>query len=123
MGPMPQLAENGTEDCLYLSVFAKPWSTGQLDLCPFYIQFFSGGFVQGGSSRTSPGVSYVILNTSQENDFVTVYLNYRTNAFVFLPGQAVADDPDSDLNVGLLNQQYALTWVRKYIKKFGGDPD
>ncbi|GAI84948.1 unnamed protein product, partial [marine sediment metagenome] len=60
-------------------------------------------------------------NVSNENDFIFVYPNYRVNAFGFLPGKEIADDPNSDLNPGLLDQQAALRWTHKYIEQFGGD--
>jgi carboxylesterase type B len=51
-----------------------------------------------------------------------VYTNYRVNAFGFLPGKEIADDPTSDTNVALRDQEYALQWVQKHIEKFGGNP-
>ncbi|QDS74594.1 hypothetical protein FKW77_008378 [Venturia effusa] len=66
-------------------------------------------------------VPYPTLNVSQENDFIIVQLNYRVSALGFLPGKKVKDSPDSDLNVGLLDQQFALQWVQRHIDKFGGD--
>lgn len=59
---------------------------------------------------------------SDSNDFITVYTNYRLNAFGFLPGIEIALSPTSDLNPGLLDQQAALMWTQKNIAKFGGDP-
>jgi carboxylesterase type B len=118
----PQLALNGSEDCLYLGVYSRPWSQGQ-PLRPVFVQFSSGGFVQGAASTNAPGPAYATLNVSDFNDWVAVGPNYRTNAFGFLPGSAVFDDPMSDLNPGLLDQQEALKWVNKYIQNFGGDPN
>ncbi|KAM0526292.1 hypothetical protein ACHAPW_001229 [Verticillium nonalfalfae] len=54
---------------------------------------------------------------------IIVYPNYRTNAFGFLPGKRIADDPLSDLNPGLLDQEAALKWTKANIAKFGGNPD
>lgn len=52
-----------------------------------------------------------------------VYPNYRVNAFGFLPGSQIAEDANSDLNPGLLDQEAALRWVYRYIGFFGGDRD
>ena len=60
---------------------------------------------------------------SNENGPAGISPNYRTNAFGFLPGKEAFDDPLSDLNVGLLDQQQASQWVEKYIHLFGGDPN
>ncbi|MCJ1371785.1 hypothetical protein MMC20_003004 [Loxospora ochrophaea] len=89
---------------------------------PVVVVFFGGAFIEGGGFFSIPPSGYPVLNVSSENDFVFVYLNYRVNAFGFLPGKAIKDSPTSDLNPGLLDQQYVLQWVNKYIANFGGDP-
>ncbi|KAF2765339.1 carboxylesterase [Teratosphaeria nubilosa] len=116
----PQRTVNGTEDCLYLGIYSRPWTTGQ-PLKPVVVVFYGGGFIQGGGSFVIPPAGYPILNVSTENDLVFVYPNYRVNAFGFLPGKEIADDPNSDLNPGLLDQQAVLQWTQKYIAHFGGD--
>ncbi|KAH9845408.1 carboxylic ester hydrolase-9 [Teratosphaeria destructans] len=116
----PQRGENGSEDCLYLGIFGRPWTTGR-PLRPVVVAFYGGGLIQGGGSFLMPPAGYPVLNVSTENDLVFVYPNYRVNAFGFLPGREIADDPESDLNVGLLDQQAVLQWVQKYIAHFGGD--
>ncbi|KAK3117094.1 hypothetical protein LTR53_001899 [Teratosphaeriaceae sp. CCFEE 6253] len=87
-----------------------------------FVSFFGGGFIQGGGSFSMPPANYPVLNVSDTNDFIFVEPNYRVNAFGFLPGKEIADDPDSDLNPGLLDQQAALQWTHNYIRHFGGDP-
>ncbi|KAG9028761.1 hypothetical protein FRB95_006088, partial [Tulasnella sp. JGI-2019a] len=47
--------------------------------------------------------------------------NYRIGALGFLGGQQVKDAGVS--NLGLHDQRLALRWVRKYISRFGGDPN
>ncbi|OKL64565.1 hypothetical protein UA08_00130 [Talaromyces atroroseus] len=117
----PQRTANGSEDCLYLGVYARPWSEGQ-KLRPVFVEMYGGAFVEGSASTGLPGIFYPLLNSSDESDFIAVGPNYRVNAFGFLPGQEIYDDPLSDLNPGLLDQQYALQWVHRYIHLFGGDP-
>lgn len=95
----PQLAVNGSEDCLYLGVYSRPWTKGQ-PLRPVYVEFFSGGFKTGGGSSSPPGLFYASLNVSKENDFIAVGPNYRLNTFGFLPGKEIGDDAKSDLNPG-----------------------
>ncbi|RAO68243.1 uncharacterized protein BHQ10_004255 [Talaromyces amestolkiae] len=105
--------------------FRGPQPPAQINgqkLRPVFIEFYGGAFVEGSASTGLPGIFYPLLNSSDESDFIAVGPNYRTNAFGFLPGQEVHDDPKSDLNAGLLDQQYALEWVHKYIHHFGGDP-
>lgn len=117
----PQRTVNGSEDCLYLGLYSRPWSAEQ-SLRPVVVVFFGGGFIQGSAFFTLPPSAYPILNVSTSNDIVIVYPNYRTNAFGFLPGKEIGSDPFSDTNAGLLDQQAALQWTNKYISEFGGDP-
>ncbi|KAI9640798.1 hypothetical protein NHQ30_010638, partial [Ciborinia camelliae] len=116
----PQKGTVGSEDCLYLSLYSRPFSTGQ-SLRPVMVVFFGGGFIQGGGSQAVPPSAYPILNVSTQNDIVFVYPNYRVNTFGFLPGKEIAEDEYSDLNPGLLDQKAVLEWVNKYIHQFGGD--
>lgn len=117
----PQRTVNGTEDCLYLGLYGRPWTTGQ-PLKPVVVVFFGGAFIEGGGSFSIPPPGYPVLNVSNENDFIFIYPNYRVNAFGFLPGKDIAEDQHSDLNPGLLDQQFALQWTHKYIEHFGGNP-
>jgi carboxylesterase type B len=117
----PQRTVNGSEDCLYLGVYSRPW-TGKHDLRPVLLTFYGGGFIRGSASFDIPPSGYPVLNVSSLNDYVVVYSNYRTNVFGFLPGSKIAAHPEVDLNPGLLDQQAALVWIQKYIKEFGGDP-
>lgn len=88
------------------------------------VVFYGGGFIQGSASFGQlPPSAYPILNVSTASDLVFVYPNYRVNAFGFLPGREVAEDARSDANPGLLDQEAALRWTRKYVAAFGGDRD
>ncbi|KAI0482824.1 carboxylesterase [Xylariaceae sp. FL0804] len=119
----PQRNDSGSEDCLYLGLYGRPWAVGQA-LRPVVVVFFGGGYIEGSASFGLPPSAYPLLNVSAAADgMVFVYPNYRTNAFGFLPGRQVAADPRSDANAGLLDQQMALKWTKKYIRHFGGDPD
>ncbi|KAL5113897.1 hypothetical protein ACEQ8H_008218 [Pleosporales sp. CAS-2024a] len=116
----PQRTVNGSEDCLFLGVYSRPWEKNSA-LRPVLLTFFGGGFIRGSASFAIPPSGYPVLNVSTLNDFVVVYSNYRTNVFGFLPGSKIAAHPDVDLNPGLLDQQAALKWIQKYITNFGGD--
>lgn len=116
----PQRTVNGSEDCLYLGLYSRPWTPSQ-PLRPVLLTFYGGGFIQGSASFTIPPSGFPVLNVSQENDFVVVYSNYRTNVFGLLPGKQIKEHPDTDLNPGLLDQQAALQWIQKYVQQFGGD--
>ncbi|CAI7662965.1 unnamed protein product [Penicillium pancosmium] len=120
----PQRTVDGSEDCLYLGLFSRPWNTesGKAKAKrPVLVVFYGGAFIQGSAAFTMPPSSFPVLNASTLNDYVVIYPNYRVNAFGFLPGRAIKESKTSDLNPGLLDQQYALKWARKYIHLFGGD--
>lgn len=117
----PQRTVNGSEDCLYLGVYSRPWSQDKKTLRPVLLTFYGGGFIRGSASFDIPPSGYPVLNVSSSNDYVVVYSNYRTNVFGFLPGKNIAQHPDVDLNPGLLDQQAALKWIHNNIHHFGGD--
>lgn len=54
------------------------------------------------------------------NSFVSVVIQYRLGAFGFLANKDIKED--GGLNAGFLDIHFALQWVQKYIKEFGGDP-
>jgi carboxylesterase type B len=112
---------NGSEDCLYLGLYSRPWTKGQ-PLRPVVVTFYGGGFIQGGASFNLPPSGYPILNVSASSNLLFVYPNYRVNAFGFLAGKEVAADPLSNANAGLLDQEMVLRWTQKHIASFGGDP-
>ncbi|KAF1834169.1 alpha/beta-hydrolase [Decorospora gaudefroyi] len=116
----PQRTVNGSEDCLYLGVYSRPWTKKEA-LRPVLLTFYGGGFIRGSATFSMPPSGYPVLDVSSQNDYVVVYSNYRTNVFGFLPGSAIAQHADVDLNPGLLDQQAALAWIQKYIHHFGGN--
>lgn len=118
----PQRTVNGTEDCLYLGLFSRPWNVSKNTKRPVLVVFYGGAFIQGSAAFTIPPSSFPILNVTNTNDYIVIYSNYRVNAFGFLPGKAIKNSPTSDLNPGLLDQQYVLKWVQSHIHHFGGDP-
>ena len=108
---------NGSEDCLYLNVFA-PENAKDLPVM-FWIH---GGANNGGTSN------HPMLDGSQlasQFDVVVVSINYRLSAFGWLSHPALranAELPeDHSSNFGTLDQIAGLKWVQRNIAKFGGD--
>ena len=106
-----QLAKPISEDCLTLTVYSPSHNKGH----PVVVYFHSGAYVLGDHSYEHPHRWLDLAN----KDVVLVVPNYRVGLFGFLGGEEVLRD--GDLNAGLLDQQFALKWVRKHIAKFGGD--
>jgi carboxylesterase type B len=119
----PQRTVNGSEDCLFLGLYSRPWRPSS-PLRPVLVTFYGGGFIRGDASSGLgiPPSGFPVLNVSASNDYVVVYPNYRTNVFGFLPGKKIQEHAGVDLNPGLLDQQAALQWVQDHIQHFGGDP-
>jgi para-nitrobenzyl esterase len=93
-----------SEDCLFLNV----WTPARDGRRPVLVWIHGGGFRQGsGDHFLSRGP---VL--AERGDVVVVTLNYRLGALGFAGAS----------NLGLLDQQCALRWVREHIADFGGDP-
>ncbi|KAG0695320.1 Alpha/Beta hydrolase protein [Suillus ampliporus] len=107
-----------SEDCLFLNVYT-PGSevvsnpSGGL---PVVVWIHGGGYIRGAASLYN-GADLVM---ESNHGVITVAIQYRLGLFGFLPGEAVKEG--GALNVGLLDQHYALQWVQAHIGSFGGDP-
>jgi len=99
-----------SEDCLHLSV----WTPG-LDSKrrPVVVWLHGGAWQSGGGALDW----YSGEALSQLGDIVVVTPNYRLAALGWL---SVSGEV---ANVGLLDMELALQWVRSNIDSFGGDPE
>ncbi|OCL09389.1 carboxylesterase family protein [Glonium stellatum] len=102
----------GDEDCLFLNVFAPPNAKN----LPVFFWIHGGGYALFSAAPVDPRA---MMNTNG-NNFITVVIQYRLGAFGFLASDDVKNY--GTLNAGLLDMNFALQWVHKYIQKFGGDP-
>lgn len=105
--------KTGSEDCLFLNVFL-PKDAEPGDDLPVMVWIHGGALIQGASSV--PGYDLPAL---VKKGVIVVTINYRLNAFGFLPHPAL-EDPTG--NFGLKDQELALIWVNHHITAFGGDP-
>jgi len=105
----------GSEDCLYLNVYAPANNDTALPVLVF---------LHGGASRNGAGSDYDASSFSSKGRVVVVTLNFRLGVFGFLAHpELAAESPDSASGqYGLLDQRFALDWVRQNIANFGGDP-
>ncbi len=109
----PMVGKCGTsEDCLYLNVWS-PAPDGAHR--PVLVWIHGGAFMMG------TGATYNGAELAAMGDIVVVTINYRLGVLGFVGFGALFDGFDD--NVGLLDQQAALAWVRDHIAAFGGDPD
>jgi para-nitrobenzyl esterase len=98
----------GSEDCLFVNVFAPPGAHG----LPVMAHIHGGGFFKGSGNEDDT----LLVNTGNE---VIVSMNYRLNIFGFLAHSALGANSG---DYGLQDQQAALRWVQQNISAFGGDP-
>lgn len=104
----------GSEDCLYLNVFA-PLQSRRRQLLPVMVHLHGGG-----NSGFHP---YTNADAFVERGVVVVTVGYRLGVFGFVGHPALSgEDGGSSGEYGLLDQIAALEWVRDNIAQFGGDP-
>jgi para-nitrobenzyl esterase len=107
-----------SEDCLYLDVWAPQWPAKQA--LPVMVWLHGGSNTVGsGTQSTYDGVSLT------QHGVVLVTLNYRLGVMGFFshPELSKESPHHGSGNYGLLDQLAALTWVKRNIAQFGGDPD
>ncbi|KAM5506867.1 hypothetical protein McanMca71_001772 [Microsporum canis] len=105
-----------SEDCLRLNVFA-PTNARPDSKLPVFFFILGGGF----NINSDPFLNGTGLVTASGHNIIVVTFTYRVSLYGFLPGKEI--EKGGSLNNGLKDQIKALQWVKKYISKFGGDPD
>jgi para-nitrobenzyl esterase len=117
-----------TEDCLYLNVFTPNGKVEQekngkvkakkAKRLPVMVWLHGGALVVGESDDYDP-------SRLVEQGVIVVTLNYRLGFLGFLAHPALTTESGDHAsgNYGLMDQQAALQWVQRNIKKFGGNPD
>lgn len=108
-----------SEDCLFLNVVTPVEALTSDKVLPVMVYIHGGAYSSGASNNNYPE-SLVLQSKSS---IVVVTLNYRLNVFGFLGSRELKQrsEDSSTGNYGLQDQRLALTWVRDYIKSFGGN--
>ncbi len=106
-----------SEDCLYLNVWTPATKASERLPVLFWIH---GGAYQMGAG----GLPLYDGEKLARRGVVVVTINYRLGPFGFLAHPQLTEESqnNSSGNYGLLDQQYALRWVKRNIAEFGGDP-
>lgn len=112
---LPQLSE----DCLTLNIWAPKDAARTPSGAPVMV-WIHGGSLTTGSSREAMYDGAALARRG----IVVVSINYRLGVLGWLAHPALtAESPDKvSGNYGLLDQIAALTWVKRNIAAFGGDP-
>ena len=113
----------GSEDCLYLNVFAPADSLKTNKELPVMFWIHGGGNTWGYSA--SP--MHIPTNFLKFHDVILVTINYRLGPFGWfsVPGLNSNSEEPFDLspNFGTLDMIKSLEWVNENIRAFGGDPN
>ncbi|KAI1817667.1 carboxylesterase [Poronia punctata] len=109
-----------TESCLVLDlrVPAEVFRKGRAAKVPVMVWIHGGGFVRG--SKTSEGDPAGLITRSMiggQDGMIVISINYRLGMFGWLAADGVTP------NLGIYDQRVALEWVKRYVGRFGGDPD
>ena len=103
-----------SEDCLYLSVTTPAKSVDEA--LPVMV------FIHGGGFRTEH-YGGDLWQSLARRGVVAVSIEYRAGALGFMAHGDLAQESDGHSgNYGILDQIFALQWVQRNIRNFGGDP-
>ena len=113
----------GSEDCLYLNVFAPEEVIKYNKKIPVLFWIHGGGNTWGHSASSM----YIPKKFLEFHDVILVTTNYRLGplGWLSLPGLNIdSEEPlDQSSNFGTLDLIKSLEWVNRNIENFGGDPD
>lgn len=107
-----------SEDCLYLNVWTPARKPD--DKLPVMV------WIHGGGHTTGSGASaYYDGERLAREGAVVVTINYRLGPFGYLAHPLLSKESERGVsgNYGLLDQIAALTWVKRNIAAFGGNPE
>lgn len=111
-----------SEDCLSLNVFVPASATPSSKL-PVLV------WIHGGAFESGAEVEYQPIEMVANHDIIVVSINYRLGALGWLAQQAIEtgkkdafENAQDSGNYGLMDQQFALAWVKKNVAAFGGNP-
>jgi para-nitrobenzyl esterase len=123
--PCPQWADTtlvGSEDCLYLNVWAPLQLVGQR--WPVMLFIHGGGNTSGSAGQMTQNVLVYDGLSLEGLGVVVVTIDYRLGPLGFLahPAFTAEDEHHSSGNYAVLDQLAAISWVKANIANFGGDP-
>jgi para-nitrobenzyl esterase len=106
----------GSEDCLFLNVFRPHQRSGRAPL-PVMV------WIHGGALTLLSGAFNDPPALLEGGNVIVVSMNYRLGALGFFAHPAIDAEGHRNANYGLMDQQFALSWVQRNIAAFGGDPE
>ncbi|CAK7236636.1 hypothetical protein SBRCBS47491_009705 [Sporothrix bragantina] len=124
---LPKTDFPGTSDSeglhLNISVPKQAESITGDEAFPVLVFIHGGGFAIGGNWWPQYNTAKLVkLSQNVGKPIIAVNINYRLGAPGFLTSAELRASGYKPNN-GLRDQRLALSWVKNYIKGFGGDPD
>uniref|UniRef100_G1QCA1 Carboxylic ester hydrolase n=1 Tax=Myotis lucifugus TaxID=59463 RepID=G1QCA1_MYOLU len=118
------LAQNdteGSEDCLYLNIWVPQGKKEVSQNLPVMIWIYGGAFLfeSGQGFNFFSDYQYDGEEIASRGNVIVVTFNYRLGPLGFLS----TGDANLPGNYGLRDQHMAITWVKRNIAAFGGDPN
>lgn len=107
----------GSEDCLYLNVYAPRSAVQSGNKLPVFV------WIHGGSLWVGQGDDYDPRKLVLDGKAIVVTLNYRLGMFGFFSHPAIDAEGHGFANYGQMDQSFSLDWVQRNIAAFGGDPN
>lgn len=107
----------GSENCLFLNVYTPQTESGDRrdHGLPVLFWIHGGGLINGSSTPYNP-------ERLVKKGVIVVTINYRLGYLGFFAQSAIDGEGHLNGNYGLMDQQFALGWVRRNIARFGGNP-
>ena len=110
--------KGGSEDCLFLNVYA-PATANKKSALPVMYWIHGGGYSGGSGDEPRHNGDFLPLK-----GVVLVTINYRLGVFGFLATSDLEKEQGGSAgNYGLMDMVAGLQWVKDNIKNFGGDPN
>jgi para-nitrobenzyl esterase len=104
------------EDCLFLNVYT-PTSAKPASKLPVMFWIHGGSLISGEGTDYDP-------TALLKHGVIVVTINYRLGLLGFLahPALSAESSTQDSGDYGLMDQQFALGWVKRNIAHFGGSP-
>jgi len=115
---------SGSEDCLYLNVFAPRFAPDAVPDGDARLPVMV--WIHGGGNTIGDAVLYDASRIAVRGEVVVVTVHYRLGVLGWLSHPALRGDgttaDDRSGNYGMLDLVRALEWVERNAAAFGGDP-
>jgi len=111
-----------SEDCLFLNLWTptvEPPPGEATPGLPILVWIYGGGFVGGDAGIELSNGSSLALHANA----LVASISFHSGPFGFMALEGLGDNATGNGNLGIIEQQEALRFLRRVGPSFGGDPD